>query len=162
MSGIFLTFQVLKPDKVSTLKDKARRNPRWCIISCNSRFVQSRRERGWRREDRHLTDNGSGKKCMVWEMRKGDEVTEMGRGYIGKKSTANVMGHREQRHERAKKKKIGKTRQYKSNCLRKTSCISYATSGSTVISLGLKIGWLLRQIIFEYNEQQPSGAESVP
>lgn len=68
-------------------------------------------------------------------------MTQMGRGYIGKKSTANVMGHREQRHERAKKKKkIGKTRQYKSNCLRKTSCISYATSGSTVISLGLKIG----------------------
>lgn len=95
-------------------------------------------------------------------MRKGDEVTEMGRGYIGKKSTANVMGHREQRHERAKKNKIRKTRQYKSNCLRKTSCISYATAGSTVISLGLKIGWLLRQIIFEYNEQQPSGAESVP
>lgn len=31
-------------------------------------------------------------------------MTQMGRGYIGKKSTANVMGHREQRHERAKKK----------------------------------------------------------
>lgn len=32
-------------------------------------------------------------------------MTQMGRGYIGKKSTANVMGHREQRHERAKKNK---------------------------------------------------------
>lgn len=51
-------------------------------------------------------------------------------------------------------------------CLWKTS-LSYATTGATVISSGLKIGWLPRQIIFEYSvnnsqvEQNPAVPQTV-
>lgn len=62
-----------------------------------------------------------------------------------------------------RQRKQDKTAKYRTNAWGKTS-LSYATAGATVISSGLKIGWLARQIIFEdsVNNSQVEQNPSVP